>query len=95
MNARIAQIQLAVEKAADCPAQHLESVPVVEVFRGKTVWEGVVEAFAITGHAKAEKAYGWSYQDGAETRFVAVLEIPPVTSPTTAVRAAIAAEHRK
>jgi hypothetical protein len=42
-----------------------------------------------------KKAYGWSYQDGRETRFIAVLEIPPVTSPNTAVRAAIAAQSKK
>lgn len=94
MSARVDAIALAVEKAAECPATHLESVPVVEVFRSQVVWEGIVETFSLTGHPKAKKAYGWSYQDGKETRYVAVLEIPPVTSPNTAVRAALAAQSR-
>lgn len=95
MNARIEAIQRAVEKAAECPAEHLESVPTLEMFRGEVVWEGVVEVFALTGHAKAKKAYGWSYQDGAGRRYVVVLEIPPVSSPNTAVRAAIASQARQ
>jgi hypothetical protein len=67
---------------------------VIETFRGQVVWEGAVEVFALTGHPKAKKAYGWSFQEGHETRYVAVLEIPPVHSPITAVRVSIAAQHR-
>jgi hypothetical protein len=39
-----------------------------------------------------KRAYAWSYLDGKpdeRTRFVAVLEIPPVDSPQTAVKMAI------
>jgi hypothetical protein len=92
---RLAEIQKAVERAGNCKATHGESVPVLEVFRGQTVWEGVVEAYDLIGHPKATCAYGWAFQDGAETRFIAVLEIPPVDSPNTAVRAAIAAGAQK
>ena len=91
MNEVLRNIQRAVERAAECPAAHVESVPVLEVFQGQTVWEGVVEAFTLNGHPKAKRAYGWAWQDGKEARYVAVLEIPPVDSPSTAVRAAIAA----
>ncbi|MGA3171969.1 MAG: hypothetical protein ABSE62_13260 [Chthoniobacteraceae bacterium] len=91
MNEVLQNIQKAVERAAECPAVHVESVPVLEVFGGQTVWEGVVEAFTLLGHPKAKRAYGWAWQDGKEARYVAVLEIPPVTSPNMAVRAAIAA----
>lgn len=91
MTERIVNIQKAVGKAAECPATHLESVAVVEGFRGQTIWEGVVEIFALDGHAKAKRAYGWQSGD----RFVAVLEIPPVDSPNTAVRAAIASGQQK
>ena len=41
------------------------------------------------------KIHGWAYQDGAETRFVAVLEIPPVDSANQAVRLAIAQKAKK
>jgi hypothetical protein len=92
---RIANIQKAVEKAAECSATHLESSAVVEGFREQTIWEGVVEIFALEGHAKAKRAYGWQTGHGADVQFTAVLEIPPVDSPNTAVRAAIASKARE
>jgi hypothetical protein len=91
MTERIANIQRAVEKAAECPAKHLESSAVVEYFREQTIWEGIVEIFALEGHARAKRAYGWQTGAGANATFTAVLEIPPVISPNTAVRASIAA----
>ena len=86
-----ASLELAI---CDCK-EHENSVPVVEMFGDKTVWEGVVEAFAITGHPKAERCYAWSFLEGSEPRYVTVLEIPPVESPQTAVRAAIASKAQK
>jgi hypothetical protein len=68
---------------------------VVEMFGSKTVWEGVVESFALIGHPKAKRCYAWSYQDNGETQYINVLEIPPVVSPQTAVRAAIASGSQK
>jgi len=67
-------------------------VPVHEVFRGETVWQGDVEVFDLTGHPKAKRCYAWSHLDGAKDyreRFVAVLEIPPVDSAKRAVQVQI------
>jgi len=89
----IPEIQLAVEKAAGCPAKHIESVIVVEGWKEQVVWEGTVEVFLLEGHPKAKRAYGWRDVDSGE--FTAVLEIPPVDSPNTAVRAAIVAKARQ
>ena len=78
-------------------AKHIESVPVKETFQGQTVWDGVVEVFDLRGHPKANRAYAWAHDtDNPERpkRHVAVLHIPPVISPQTAVRAAIIQEHR-
>jgi hypothetical protein len=47
------------------------------------------------GHVKAKRRYGWQTGHGPDARFTAVLEIPPVDSPNTAVRAAIASEVEK
>jgi hypothetical protein len=88
----IPEIQLAVEKAAGCPARHLESVIVVEGWKEQVVWEGTVEVFNLEGQLKAKRAYGWRNYEGD---FTAVLEIPPVDSPQTAVRVAIAAKARE
>jgi hypothetical protein len=91
----IERLQLAVEHLHKRKATHSASVPVREVFEGRTIWNGQVEVFDLTGHPKAKRAYAWSHRDGKDDkdeRFVAVLEIPPVTSPETAVKVAIAAE---
>ena len=73
-------------------------MPVTEIFRGKTLWQGDVEVFDLTGHPKAKRAYGWSHPEGADNkgeRFVTVLEIPPVVSAETAVKVAIVADIKK
>jgi hypothetical protein len=79
----------------NCGATYVRTVPVREVFQGKTIWQGNVKIFDLYGHPKAKRAYAWSHLDGdndERTRFVAVLEIAPVESPETAVKVAIAAE---
>jgi hypothetical protein len=79
-------------------ASHLESVPVTEKFQGRTVWDGVVEVFLLTGHPKADRVYAWMHDtdDPAKPRrHVTVLHIPPVVSPQTAVQAAIVQEFKE
>jgi hypothetical protein len=74
------------------------TVPVHEVFRGETVWQGDVDVFDLTGHPKVKRAYAWSHLDGKNderTRFVAVLEIPPVESAETAVRVQIVKDAKR
>jgi hypothetical protein len=95
MSERVGYLREAVEALHKCKARHEQSVPVVEMFGKETVWEGVVECFQITGHPKAKRCYAWSYPDGKETRYLTVSEIPPVESPQTAVRAAIASKAQK
>jgi predicted sulfurtransferase len=78
-------------------ATYRESVPVKETWQGKTVWDGIVEVFDLRGHPEANTAYAWSHEtDDPKNpqRHVAVLHIPPVVSPVTAVRAALLQEHR-
>ena len=94
----IERVKLAVEHLHNCGAIHCATVPVHEVFRGQTVWQGDVEVFDLTGHPKAKRAYAWSHCDGKDDqdeRFIAVLEIPPVESAQTAVKVAIVAEAKK
>jgi len=76
-------------------SRHVESVPVKEVFQGKTVWEGVVEVFELIGHPRAHRAYAWAH-DGERPKesSVAVLHIAPITSAAAAVRAALIQEFR-
>jgi hypothetical protein len=85
------RLQLAVEHLHKGKAVHSATVPVHEVFRGQTAWQGDVEV-DLTGHPKAKRCYAWSHLDGKNdehTRFVAVLEIPPVDSALRAVQVQI------
>jgi hypothetical protein len=87
------RLQVAVQEMHKCGAHWLRTEPVHETSRGKTVWRGEVEVFGLIGHAKTKRAYAWSHKAGDKNeRFVAVLELPPVTDPQSAVKVAIAAE---
>ncbi len=94
----LARLQVTVQQLHNCGAVWLESVPVREVFNGKTIWQGEVEVFDLNGHPKAKRAYGWSHPEGPDDRgerFVTVLEIPPVDSPQTAVKMSIYSDIKK
>jgi hypothetical protein len=94
----IARLQVAVSQLHNCGALWRETVPVHEIFNGQTVWKGEVEVFDLSGHPKAQRAYGWSHRQGHNDegeRFVTVLEIPPVESPVTAVRVSILSDRQK
>lgn len=90
------ELKRAVDSQHGCTATLAQSVPVKEMFGGKSVWEGVVHVFALRDHPSATQAYAWSspIEGSDKRRFFAVLHQPPVTSPVEAVRAAIVAEHK-
>jgi hypothetical protein len=92
------RLQVAVSQLHNCGALWRSTVPVHEVFQGKTVWAGDVEVFDLNGHPKAKRAYAWSHldkPDDSEERFVAVLESPPVNSALTAVQVSIVADAKR
>ena len=85
----IGQVQIALLQLHNFGSALRQTVPVHEVFQDKTAWQGDVEVFDLAGHPKAKRAYAWSHSDGQneeQTRFVEVLEIPPVESAESAVR---------
>jgi hypothetical protein len=76
-------------------SRHISSVPVKEIFQGRTVWEGVVEVFELIEHPSATKLYAWSHATDDQNnpqRHVTVLHTDLITSPLLAVRAAIIQE---
>ena len=92
----LARLQAAIQQWHNCGAVYRMTIPVHEVVGGETVWKGEVEVFNLTGHPKAKRAYAWSQRDGANDEdLVTMLEIAPVVSPITAVRAAIMARTKK
>lgn len=93
----IEELRDVIRRLHKAEAAHIESVPVKEMFQGKTVWEGVVEVFELHGHPKATRVYAWAHDtDDPERprRHVTVLHSHPITSARDAVRAAIVQEFR-
>jgi hypothetical protein len=93
MTEYIKALQKAIQDLHGLQASHLESIPITETFQGRTVWDGTVEVFSVEGHPKARKCFAWSHREGEgdkHTRYITVLELPPVKSPRDAVKAAIA-----
>ena len=93
----IAELQAAILNLHGCTAKYVETVPVTEEFQGQTVWQGEVEVFETTDHPKAKRIYAWGHATGEDDqarRYITVLELPPVDSPQTAVRAGIVSEMK-
>ena len=89
------QLKEAILRLHGCESDYAGREDVIETFQDELVWSGYVEIFNLRGHPKAKRCYAWSHftgDEGEAKRYVAVLELPPVTSPQTAVRAAIMAE---
>jgi hypothetical protein len=91
----IERLQSAIRRLNHCESKYVASVTISEsflTFQKQKLWEGEVAIFEIFGHSTAQRAYAWSHKVESETRYVVVLEVPPVRSPETAVQAAIAAQ---
>jgi hypothetical protein len=93
----IQELKEVIRRLHGVESEHVESVPVKEVFNGRTVWEGIVEVFDLHGHPKAPRVYAWTNEtDDPDNpkHHVTVLHLGPVTSAAHAVRAAIVQEFR-
>jgi|ERR1035437_400676 hypothetical protein len=93
----IEELRDVIHKLHGANATYVESVPIKEVWKGKTVWDGVVEVFDLKGHPKTDRVYAWSHDTDDPKhprRHVTVLHIPPAVSPILAVRTALLQEYR-
>jgi len=87
------KLQQVIRHLYGCESVYVSTTPVREFFQGKLIWDGEVETFAIKGHAKASMCYAWAHQgEDGKNHYTAVLRIPPVDSPKSAVKAAIATQ---
>ena len=86
----------AVEVLHGCHASYVTTVVVQEMFEGQIAWAGSVSVFAID-RPDVDTCYAWlSPVEGSDGKKVyTVLKKPPVDSPGAAVRASIAADHKK
>jgi hypothetical protein len=93
----IEELRDIIRRVHGAEATHVESVPVKEMFRGETVWDGVVEVFDLVGHPSAFRVYAWAHDtDDPKNprRHVTVLHSHPIKSAEDAVKAAIVQEFR-
>jgi hypothetical protein len=79
---RITKLKTAIRETNGCDSRHVKSVPVTEIFRGKIVWDGIVEVSDLIDHPKAKRAFAWSYREGKEEKSTVVLGIPTVIRRT-------------
>ena len=94
IESRRANLTKAVEHASGVPGVWAGVLEVILKHEYDIVWQGPVHLYRLTDHPDAKVCYAWdSEADDGTVRFYAVLEISPVNSPTTAVQAAIAADH--
>lgn len=93
----IEELRDVIRRLHGVESHHLQSVPVTEKFKGRTVWEGVVEVFELVGHPTATRLYAWAHDTDdpdRPRRHVTILDSHPVVSAETAVRAFIIQEFR-
>ena len=95
MTERIEKLCKAIESEHACKARHAGSVYVTEMDGLRKIWEGAVEVFLLEGHPQCKICYAWRELDSSDVKYTTVLEIPPVTSPESAVRAAIVKAKKK
>jgi hypothetical protein len=94
----ISDLKRAIGKNHGCEAQLEQIEHVMETRLGGIIWEGNVAIFLLTGHPKARRCYAWGVPSGDEAQsreITTVLELPPVTSAESAVKAAAAAKASK
>ena len=92
----IDELKAIIHKLHGAEATHRESVPVKEVFRGETVWDGIVEVFHLKDHPQTDTVYAWLHDTGipgSPPQHVTVLHVHPALSPLDAVRAFIMQEY--
>jgi hypothetical protein len=94
----INELRDVIRRVHGVESEHVESVPVKEMFKGDTVWEGVVEVFDLIGHPTAVRVYAWSHDTDDPSnprRHVTVLHLPPAITPLRAVQASIVSDVRE
>jgi hypothetical protein len=91
----IEHLQQVIQELHGVAATYRENVPIKEKWKGRTIWDGVVEVFDLHGHPETDTVYAWLHDTGdpANPLPVTVLHIDPALSPAKAVRAFIVQEY--
>jgi len=92
---RILNIKCAVEKNIGGMARHVASTPVIEVFEGDLIWEGVVETFDVDCNPHVKRCYGFTYREDDSLGYATIAETDEVSSAKMAVKTFIASRIRR
>ena len=95
MTERILNIKCAVEKNIGGMARHVASTPVIEVFEGDLIWEGVVETFDVDCNPHVKRCYGFTYREDDSLGYATIAETDEVSSAKMAVKTFIASRIRR
>jgi hypothetical protein len=76
-------------------ARYTDTVTVREVLGDVIDWHGDVHVLDLYGHPFARRAFVWSVRTGKRHRWQIVLAVPPIESPSAAVRAVLAGAGRE
>jgi len=91
MTGYIADLKSEIRRLHGLESVHVRTVPLTEQFEGKILWQGEVETFDVVGHPTARRCFAWGNEsDDGKKNYTAVLQLPPVDSERSAVRAALA-----
>jgi hypothetical protein len=94
----IQELRDVIRRVHGVESEHVSTIPVKEVFEGRTVWDGFVEMFELKGHPTAQHVYAWGHDTDdpqRPRRHVTVLRLGKIETPLDAVRAAIVQEFRE
>jgi len=90
MTVYITDLQREIRRLYGVESVHVRTVPLTEQFEGKILWQGEVETFDVVGHPTARRCFAWASEgDDGQQNYTAVLQLPPVDSERSAVRAAL------
>jgi hypothetical protein len=92
---RILNIKCAVEKSLGGIARHVTSTPVIEIFEGSLVWEGVVETFDVACNPNVKRCYGFVYRENDDLQYSTVAQTDEVNSPEMAVKVFVASRMQR
>jgi len=83
-----------VEKNFGGVARHVTSTPVIEVFDGSFLWEGVVETFEVVCNPTVKRCYGFAYREDETMQYATIAETDEVNSPKMAVKTFVASQRQ-
>ena len=95
MTKSLKALRTQVEKEIGAKAKRTNSTSVIETFRGRVLWDGVVETFEVISPVEVKRYYAFYSEDNGHERFVVVQEDDKVNSPELAVRTFLASRSQR